>query len=396
MTKKTFNINNHVVERLGYYTVGNKRYNNKIDALVESTRLNAPVRWYFNDNTYSRVDWLTPPQHSLQEIYRQRALQLREKYDYLVLNYSAGSDSQNILDTFLLNDIPLDEVCVRWALDGYHQYQPSLLSRPDNVHSEWHYAIAPGLERLRESRPDIHIEIVDVTHDAFTMFDDNDPWYRATTGAIPSPGHINRWMLGLDRYQRMFVDKGIKACQIFGTDKPRLMFDQGVFYTFFLDIIAGTPRNLIDYNDEYNALELFYWTPDMPQIVQKQAHVLMDFFKINQNLLPVISKDTALSWVFRNTFETICRSLIYPTWNASVFQAPKPTNSVHCEVDDWYFESIRSGTKDRKSFDIWSDSINFMKQNVDPKWLTLDHRGELNSLAGMISPLYKVGTLETR
>lgn len=387
------NINNQIVERLGFYQVGSTRYNNKIDALIASTKTNTPVSWYFNNDVYSQVTWQTQPQESLQEIYRQRALQLREKYDYLVLNYSAGSDSQNILDTFLLHDIPIDEVCVRWAIDGYSQYRPSRLSQPDNVHSEWHYAIVPGLEKLRQLRPNIHIELVDVTHDAFTMFDDMDPWYHATTGAIPSPGHINRWILGLDRYQKMFVDKGIRCCQIFGTDKPRLMYDQGQFYTFFLDVIAGTPRNLINYNDEYNALELFYWSPDMPKIVQKQAHVMMDFFRVNQNLLPVISKDNALSWVFRNTFETICRSLIYPTWNAGVFQAPKPTNMVTCEVDDWYFETIRSCTKERRSYDIWLDSINHIKKNVDDSWLVLDHRGNLNSLTGMISPLYKVGEL---
>jgi len=55
-------------------------------------------------------DWTIEPKESLMELYKQRALQIRESYDYLVLYFSGGSDSCTILRTFLDNNIFLDEI----------------------------------------------------------------------------------------------------------------------------------------------------------------------------------------------------------------------------------------------------------------------------------------------
>jgi len=52
---------------------------------------------------------------SLDFLYALRARQLREKYDYLVLYFSGGADSTNILKTFIDNNIFLDEIVMQMA-----------------------------------------------------------------------------------------------------------------------------------------------------------------------------------------------------------------------------------------------------------------------------------------
>ena len=83
----------------GFYRVGNLKLYSQIEALEISQRLNLPITWHFNDEVYSSFDWTKEPDESISELYKKRCEQLREKYDYLVLFYSGGADSDNILNS---------------------------------------------------------------------------------------------------------------------------------------------------------------------------------------------------------------------------------------------------------------------------------------------------------
>lgn len=99
----------HDRDRFGYYQVGDFKTYSKVEAIGRHHDKNIHPEWHFNDSIFSSHDWQQEPQTPLTELYRQRAQQIRDKYDYLVLFYSGGADSQNILDTFVNNDIQLDE-----------------------------------------------------------------------------------------------------------------------------------------------------------------------------------------------------------------------------------------------------------------------------------------------
>ena len=71
-------------DRLGYYLVGNKKFFNKSLALIEHSVTREPITWIFNDSAYGAINWTIPIETSLTELYRQRAQQLRNEYDYLV------------------------------------------------------------------------------------------------------------------------------------------------------------------------------------------------------------------------------------------------------------------------------------------------------------------------
>ena len=105
---------------LGHYEVGAQRFFSKSVATLAGLQTGAPVRYNYNDAVFDRCDWTVEPepQVSLNEFYRRRAQQLRDSYDYIVLQYSGGPDSQNVLDTFLDNGIKLDEVVNFNTLDS--------------------------------------------------------------------------------------------------------------------------------------------------------------------------------------------------------------------------------------------------------------------------------------
>lgn len=69
---------------LGFYEVDGKKYANKISAMLECPD-DKWVHWNFNDEKFSRHDWKIEPKKTLRELYKIRAIQLREKYDKLIL-----------------------------------------------------------------------------------------------------------------------------------------------------------------------------------------------------------------------------------------------------------------------------------------------------------------------
>jgi asparagine synthetase B (glutamine-hydrolysing) len=97
-------------DKFGFYQVGDFRTYSKFEAIEQHTKTNKKLQWNFNDTIYRSYKWDQEPKESLSELYRQRAQQIREQYDYVVLWFSGGADSTNILNAFIDNNIKLDEV----------------------------------------------------------------------------------------------------------------------------------------------------------------------------------------------------------------------------------------------------------------------------------------------
>ena len=90
--------------KLGFYTVNGKNFYSKPQALLEATATGQFPTWNFNREVFSRMDTTKEPQLSLRELYRMRAQQLRDRYDYIRLEFSGGSDSATVLYSFINNN----------------------------------------------------------------------------------------------------------------------------------------------------------------------------------------------------------------------------------------------------------------------------------------------------
>lgn len=147
---------------LGYYTVDGKIFPSKVAALIEGTTRNIHPEWQFHNEFFDRIDWTQEPDVDIYELYRQRAQQIRERYDYLLLMYSGGSDSQTILDVCIKYGIRVDEIVVVWAPSLNGTYTPDANdSSCRNVQSEWDFTIKPRLDYISQQFPGIKITIHD-------------------------------------------------------------------------------------------------------------------------------------------------------------------------------------------------------------------------------------------
>ena len=118
MTNKFFDVKLEENPNLGFYTVGTTRYYSKVQALIESTRTDQFPIWNFNNEVYGAQSWEHEPKTDLRELYRLRAKQLRDKYDYIRVEASGGGDSTQVIFNFLLNGIHLDEIIFRYPKAG--------------------------------------------------------------------------------------------------------------------------------------------------------------------------------------------------------------------------------------------------------------------------------------
>jgi len=88
----------------------NKKYYFKHQALLENDAI-GDVEFHMGE-VYDNHDWTVEPKDSWKEILKQHAQKLRDKYRYLRLWYSGGSDSQTVLNAFVDNGIHLDEIFI--------------------------------------------------------------------------------------------------------------------------------------------------------------------------------------------------------------------------------------------------------------------------------------------
>jgi len=150
-----YRINNRQ-DIFGFYEVAKLKFYSQIEALEVSRKFNLPITWNFNDEIFSSYDWQIEPEETISELYVKRCEQLREKYDYLVLFYSGGADSDNILNYFIQNNIHLDEVV---CLTNYEGSQDRL--------SRWNaeiYEVAmPKIKKIQEKNIHLRLTEIDMT-----------------------------------------------------------------------------------------------------------------------------------------------------------------------------------------------------------------------------------------
>lgn len=357
-------VENNKMNKLGYFKVGSKIFLSKNQAIYDSNFNSDDITWHFNDEIYdSYIASAQLGNANLDHLYKLRAQQLRDRYDYLILNYSGGPDSHNILMTFLNNNIKLDEIHVKFSqsVDSKIYTPNNVNTGSENIHSEYDYVIKPVLKKIKVTHPEIKIDIQDVfqnipkiTYDTF----------------ITAPSHyLGAFeLLRQSNYSdsiRIQSDKGKKVADIYGIDKPLIVFKNNIFYTLFMDTAVSVAGN------RNSNIELFYWTPDMPEIPFEQAYKVCDFFKRNPALLPLIDISLRNSHDYERveTLRQIGIQNIYTTWDHTKFQVNKSRNFSnagrsrdkyyiqHPEFQNYikeynYYANVYGSAINKKYFDI--------------------------------------------
>lgn len=372
--------------RLGYYQVGDQKIINKSNALIAATQSGQDVRWNFNDSVYSKFDWTIPIEVPLPELYRLRAQQLRDQYDHLMLYYSGGADSTNILHAFIDNNIFIDEIVMQ-----YPKPVESTMNNVDtdnnNYFSEIKFAAQVHLDRIKSRiNSKTKIRILDQAADTDTLFKKDDWFTKFPLGTMITPAATGRQISAIiDPELDKFYERGKTVCQIYGVDKPLVTVDGDQYYAYFVDANAThavpTGYDLGDLVRKFFFMEFFYWTPDFPEIVIKQAQEIKKVAEVN----PILKRHLInIKLINIDQLRTVLHPIIYcEEANIEVFQTKKPKSNVYRPMDKWFWIP-----EYRKSQQNYLNVINYLGKKIHPKYFK--DNNVLNGLNPMSSQRYKL------
>jgi hypothetical protein len=377
---------NKSIDRLGYYLVGFKKFYNKTMALIESHKSGYDLIWVFNDDVYGKLDWSVPVETNLLTLYKQRAEQLREKYDYLVMYYSGGADSTNALHAFIDNNIFIDELIM-------HMPEPvqKTVNGEDtsnlNYYSEVEYAAVAHLKKFKNSlNPNTKIKIQDFSKPGMELLNRDDWFESSPLGlSVSISGILRQVTQENDSHYLKIQDSGKNTCYIMGIDKPLVWNDGTNYYGFFIDTSAYHYINPVDFNKSSSVVdtvttEFFYWTPDMPNIVIKQAQEIKKYYESNP----------AFKWMAFESltkhiteYRDILHPIIYPDYTCEKFQTEKPSTHIMRPMDKWFWE-----TASKKVQGNYLSTISYLESTTNPKHMIKNNIQF--GIAGHKSKFYKL------
>lgn len=363
----------------GFYTVGQQIFTSKLKACIEGTRLGVHPKWNFHQDVWQGLDWTSDPEESLEELYKKRALEIRQRYDYVVLVWSGGADSTNMLHAFLKNNIPVDEIITQWAIRGSDRYRnPELDRSAENCVAEWEYCVKPQIKKIQKSNPEIKFTVIDTTEDLvrceylesdFFLFNN----YHNIAG-------MNRWPPFI-RAMEKIGEKKKNHVFLVGLDKPRFHIRQNKLYMYFIDVVTHL-QSTQSMNIEY-----FYWSPRSANILKKQAHIVKRFCTSHPNSKETVSNGKIHNYDLRNA---VINALIYPWWDPKIFQSAKQDFLLYNNQQKWiwYLDQYKDGyRKDR-----WESQYRNLLSLVDKKFYEY-RKGVFDGLIGFVTDDYFIGAI---
>ncbi len=329
-------------DRYGYYQIGDIRTYSRYELMDIHHVSPQAWKWNYNDEFFNEFIWSVEPKESIDELYKKRAEQLRRDYDYLILYYSGGYDSVNMLYAFLDNNIQLDEICVFY-------------SRLDNISNQYNELSSitwKKLDNIEKCYPHIKIRKIDYT-DYFFKWDqmvNNLNLAKSMLymfGSALSVNHIvNDLSFDYIKDWKSLISQGKKLSWIYGVDKPQLRYyENKLIFNFFDGLVQTniTPmRQMIDHGD-IGVYEFFYWGPskECADICIKQSHMIKNNYS-RKHLKTLVE---GFGWVFDKMSLPFLR-IIYPRvfkLNEKFYDV-KNTTDIWGNRDQWFFNSKYPGS----------------------------------------------------
>jgi hypothetical protein len=196
-----------------------------------------------------------------------------------------------------------------------------------------------------------------------------------------NPGSFLKFR-SISKGERDAIDSGKKTTIVFGTDKPQLCVQQGNVYCYFLDKLANSHA----YADFERNSELFYWTPDLPELNHTQARTLYHHIVSDTRVKSLIDFDQPYDPARKHLWNQISKSIIYPEYtNLQTFQANKSYTNVLDEVDSWMADHCN--LKYHQSWKYGLDNIftSILSHFFDRK------KEEITGFKGFIDGMYLLG-----
>jgi hypothetical protein len=208
--------------------------------------------------TFDLIDWSKEPKETFKELCRQRAQQIRDTNDYVILYFSGGSDSTTVLNAFVDNGIFIDEV----------------------VTSYFEGVEAPCVSGMKAIQDIKKCSYVGLYNRIPIKFQDVENFFKSDNFMSVAPnfvGNIHNIMrFSVDYLERFGFTQSIKrsgkVAHLYGTADPIVQRISNKFYATF---------NTIQYFmcDNFTEYEFFFTTSDFPQLHVKQCYIVAEDMK---------------------------------------------------------------------------------------------------------------------
>lgn len=357
----------------GIYEVAGQQFLNKTDALVEATKLGENCHWNFHDKIYSAMDWSVRPAGTLQDLYQQRAQQIRDTYDYVIIHFSGGADSWTVLDSFLSNGIHVDEVYTRWAFAERKYKDPDPQNLKEiNLASEYEFAAYPVLKEIEKNYPKTYIYVDDYS----------EVYTKEVTEQVLTGGNHYMTLGTFYRFNRkspgeiLALKQGKRIAVIYGFDKIQCTVNNDIVQAHFVDRFGGTDT------DPDRSIEFFYWSPCMPQIPIMQAHEIKVYYETHSSELSRFS--------FSRYHKHIYLESCYPDYNKNTFQVGKPIGSMLWASEDWI------GKFNPRYTESWKWALAQVKPAIDVRFKQYYHDTFEVGYKVIKSNSYSIGKLQPK
>lgn len=357
------------VRRYGYYEYEGQIFLNKVKVIshvldtegsFDSRVHDRKLKYIFNDDLLNQYDWKTEPEPyvDITEFYRRRATQLREKYDYVVLMYSGGPDSTNVLRTFVDNNLKIDEIV------NFNSYKETGILKDTLHNNDYVHNVEPTLKRLIiDNNLKTKITVVDEVDATkkYWKWCHEIGYDELLFENVSAPSMFLARPIGFKFIPHIWdmIQSGKKICIVVGSDKADIAGDPvtGKYFWFTGDVHkyeVGANHLNIDELKNFNGFEFFYHSPDCIPLMIKQAHILKNYmdhslvksdYEFDDPSVPITLRPRkAFYCPNKNLKESnlrydIYHRLLYPDWNPAII-TPKPDNLVTRPQDNWWIHDI--------------------------------------------------------
>lgn len=342
----------------GYYLVDNTiKTFSKFEAWKLSGNDHAKIQFIFNDDVFGTIDTTIEPEENIYELYRQRAQQLRKDYDYIVLIYSGGIDSHTILETFLDNNIHLNEICTFSNND--------VEAKTSKFNQEVYNSVVPFIETLDLKKLGTKFRFLNVGQMILNQMADqfhfeNFEYYNNVLTAWRTAVNSQVLKSKIDEHRKLTED-GKTVCYIWGYDKPKIEIKNQQYCLTITDAFSGGmgAKHYINHHLTGNQCsnfydEAFYICRESPKIPIKQGHMLAKLMSTMSKTDPRIKKvdeipifgpyvkfncddPKAVLWLSKPAVDRC----IYPNALMSRFGDDKlyTGSTIFSKKDDWFYKS---------------------------------------------------------
>jgi len=369
-------------DKFGFYTVGDRTTYSKMEALEWASTTSLEAEWNFNHSAFSALDWKHEPETDLWTLYKMRAKQIRENYDYVVLWYSGGSDSHNLLLAWIDAGLKIDEIATTWNYEATSDAQNHYNAEITNV-------VFPDVQKLKDSGIEFKFRLVDISQYCIDLFETwhSDFEYNVNFHVSPNNPAKHLFRDKISDYKNM-IEAGKKVCFVWGKEKPFMVYENGKHAFRFCDNIDNCVGPYVQkkYHQGWYD-ELFYWSPDFPLIPIKQAHVVKNFITHSTDAGAFADsvrgsyKSNGYSPLFDKFLkDEPVKTLLYPKWSNDIFCNGKAHSFVYSARDKWLLTSnVLAGLRYRSI-------VNSIYGRLDP--LRREEDGFKKNMMPFYSPLY--------